>query len=463
MISIYVLATTMVTVGISTAVIRIITESLAQNQSKALIGQIMKKVYCIAIVFSAIITFVFFHLAPYLSRVWLKDERCIAPIQTLVLILPIISISSCLKGYFLAKRKVIINATSQLVEQMVRMSLIWICLERLPIHSFEKMCQIIVVSDMISEVASCVFLWGKYRKEKTKQCIEKEKAFSLSYFFQIAFPVTLNKCLSSFLRTVENVLIPNQLALFCASRELALADFGTLKGMALPLIFFPASFLTAFSTLMVPEVAEEKQLKNQSRLSRLTQKTFEMTLASGIIIAAIFYEYHEPIASLFYPQSHVAFFLKNLSLLIPFMYLESAVTGIMQGLNQQRKVLYYNILDSCIRISLIYLVVPHYGMKGFIIIMYLSNILTSSLNAYRVLKVSTAKFSWSNWVIKPLLSAMAAIVMGRLVFARLMLKSSWITLGVKVLVVCMSYLFLITLYGLCDIKVWLTHTKKLFH
>ena len=453
----------MVTVGISTAVIRIITESLAQNQSQAIIVQMMKKVYRIAIVFSSIITLIFFQLASFISRGWLKDVRCVAPIQTLVLILPIISISACLKGYFLAKRKVMINAVSQLVEQMIRMSLIWIFLEYMPTNSFEKMCQIIVVSDMLSEVASCVFLWGKYRKEKTKKCVEIEKAFSFSYFIQIAFPVTLNKCLSSFLRTVENVLIPNQLALFCASRELALADFGTLKGMALPLIFFPASFLTAFSTLMVPEVAEEKQLKNQSRLSRLTKKTFETTLAAGIIIAAIFNEYHEHIASLFYPQSHVAFFLKKLSFLIPFMYLESAVAGIMQGLNQQRKVLYYNLLDSCIRISLIYLVVPHYGMNGFIIIMYFSNIMTSSLNAYRVLKVSTTKFSWKNWVIKPVLSAIAAIVMGRLVFGRLIVKSSWITLGMKVLVVCMSYLFLITLYGLCDIKSWLMNTKKVFH
>ena len=125
---------------------------------------------------------------------------------------------------------------------------------------FEKICMYVILSDIISEIAAWLFLYFKYKRETKNVSTVGYKGFTLKEFFQISLPIAINRYTTSFLRTIENILIPNKLAMFTLSREIALAEFGYLKGMALPLTFFPASFLTALSTLLMPETSEAATL-----------------------------------------------------------------------------------------------------------------------------------------------------------------------------------------------------------
>jgi len=81
------------------------------------------------------------------------------------------------------------------------------------------------------------------------------------------------------------------------------------------------------------------------------------------------------------------------------------VDGLLKGLDQQVSSLKYSMLDSILRIGAIVLIVPAYGIKGFLLIMIFSNILTSSLNVRRLLKVTGLRIRWGDWVLKPLLAA----------------------------------------------------------
>lgn len=318
----------------------------------------------ISLIISFFAMIIFYFSAESISLLWLKDERCISAIKILVLVLPFISVSSCIKGYFIAKRRVIANSVSQLLEQVIRISLIFLFLELFMNQNLEKVCMYVILSDIISEALACIFLYYKYKKETRKVSIKGYDGFKLKEFFQISLPITINKNMTSILRTIENILIPNRLALFTLSREVALEQFGYLKGMALPLAFFPASFLTAISTLLVPETSEAKALHNKNKISKMVSRTFSFTLASAILIGGIFFLYSKEIGNIFYSNEEVSFYIKWLAPLIPFMYLESAIVGIMQGLNEQKKALKYSIIDSLLRISLIYLILPKFRNNG---------------------------------------------------------------------------------------------------
>lgn len=366
-ISIYVLATTFVTAGISTAVIRFIADSVAKKMPNGVIKNIMSKSIFISLAISFFTVVIFYFSAESISTLWLKDERCISAIKILVLALPFISVSSCIKGYFIAKRRVITNSISQLFEQFIRIFFIFFFLEFCFQKDLEMVCKYVIISDIVSEIASCVFLYFKYKKETKKVDTKGYESFKLKEFFQISLPITLNRSITSILRTIENILIPNKLALFTLSREFALAEFGYLKGMALPLAFFPASFLSAFSTLLVPETSEAKSLDKGNKISKMVSKTFQFTLASAILISTVFFLYSNQIGSIFYSNEEVGFYIKWLAPLIPFMYLESSIVGIMQGLNEQKKALKYSIIDSTIRIALICLILPKYRDKGLFV------------------------------------------------------------------------------------------------
>ena len=298
-ISIYVLATTFVTAGISTAVIRLVTDAIARNKSNAYIKKVMIKCMCISLAVSGIAIVIFYSLAESISILWLKDVRCISSIKVLVWVLPFVSLSSCIKGYFIAKRRVLANSFSQLFEQFVRISFMFIFLEFFMEENLEKICMYVILSDVISEIAAWLFIYLKYRKETKRLSYKEHNVFSLKEFFQISLPIAINKYTTSILRTVENILIPNKLALFTLSREVALSEFGYLKGMALPLIFFPASFLTALSTLLMPETSEAATLHQGNKISRLVDRTFGFTLSSAILIGAIFFLYADRVGNIF--------------------------------------------------------------------------------------------------------------------------------------------------------------------
>ena len=55
-----------------------------------------------------------------------------------------------------------------------------------------------------------------------------------------------------------------------------------------------------------------------------------------------------------------------LGFVAPFMYLESMVDGVLKGLGEQLATFRYSLLDSILRITAIWFVVPKYGMMGFL-------------------------------------------------------------------------------------------------
>ena len=87
------------------------------------------------------------------------------------------------------------------------------------------------------------------------------------------------------------------------------------------------------------------------------------------------------------------------------MYLDSISDGILKGLDQQAFSFRTAISDSVIRIILILILLPVFGLRGFIWIMYFSNALTWGLSVGRRLKVSRARLLFIKELALPLAAA----------------------------------------------------------
>ena len=86
-----------------------------------------------------------------------------------------------------------------------------------------------------------------------------------------------------------------------------------------------------------------------------------------------------PLAQFLYHDAQAASYVRILGFAAPFMYLESMVDGILKGLGEQFATFRYSVLDSVVRIAGIALLVPKYGMPGFLAVMIASNLLTCTL------------------------------------------------------------------------------------
>lgn len=407
--SVYVLISTFASSGIVTAVTRLVAEELALGSKKGTL-KILRRSVELSLIISFLSFFVVFLGAKPIAIKFLGDARAIIALKILPLSLPFMAVSSCIRGYFIARRKVTPGALTQILEQAIRIIAVVILVKMFIGKGLGVCCAAVMVGDVISELLACLVLTLSYFFDKKKLSTlqgRKMPPYKVTKkILNISLPITSGRYLNTLLRTTESILVPKQLAKFPFSKNNALSQFGMIKGMALPILFFPSAILNSISILLIPEMSEAAAKNRKLVVKSAVERIIKLTSLISFIFAAIFWVAGEKIGVLIYKETDVGILLKLLAPIVPLMYLDSISDGILKGLDQQNFCFRTAVSDSLIRIILIMVLLQRSGLGGFIGIMYFSNILTCFLNVGRLIKISLAKIKIAGEIILPLLSAL---------------------------------------------------------
>ena len=102
----------------SNAVSKIISEETSRAKNLFL------SIIPISILLNIIVIIIVILFAPFLSNVLLKEPRLLYPIISLSLVMPFMSFSSIIKGYFWGKQNMMPYMLSNFIEQVVRLIII---------------------------------------------------------------------------------------------------------------------------------------------------------------------------------------------------------------------------------------------------------------------------------------------------------------------------------------------------
>ena len=406
--SVYMLAATFATSGISTAVTRLAAEELALGTKRGTL-KILRRAIEITLLIAGVTVVTVFFGAEFIAVRFLNDIRAVPALKILPLSLPFMGISSCLRGYFIARRKITPNAVSQLFEQAVRIILIVVLVGKFCTKGLGACAAAVILGDSAAAIFSFLMLWLIWLRDTRKLDNLTGRArppFGIvRRILHISVPITSGRYLNTALRTGENILVPKNLAKYPFGGENALSQFGMIKGMALPILFFPSTLLNAVSTLLIPEISEAEARNRHGLVRSATRNILKLTSVIAFIFGAIFFVGGRKIGLLIYKSPEVGELLRALSPIVPLMYLDSISDGILKGLDQQAFTFRTAVSDSVLRIILILILLPIFGLRGFIWIMYFSNVLTCFLNVGRLLHVTKVKIRFINEIILPLTSA----------------------------------------------------------
>lgn len=447
--SVYVLGTTFAAAGIVTAVTRLVAEQLARG-TPANVRRVMRLSMGLCILIGSISAALLYFGAPTIGN-WVGDARTVPALAASGLALPFIGVAGCVKGYFMARRRAMPPCISQIFEQAIRIgSILWM-LNAAGDCSLADACRIIIIGDAISETAACLFLLIAYRQDRRRITTARTATYPYRTLIKpllgIAVPLTAGRYLSTALRTVENILVPARLTLFTHSDALSLEQFGAVKGMALPLLFFPAAFLVTVSGLLVPELSDAHALGHTRQVTHLTEQAMHITCIGSILIGCLFTVLGRPLGLLLYDDDTVGLLLQILGPLTPVMYLDSVATGMLKGINEQVHSLWYSVADSAVRITLIWLLLPHFGITGFLFVMLVSNLLTCLLSTHRLLNKSNTKMRWMRWVLCPLFIAVLVGGGWAALVHTLSPPNGWATLLAGIAFISIAYILLLPIFG----------------
>ncbi|MFR3310741.1 MAG: polysaccharide biosynthesis C-terminal domain-containing protein, partial [Christensenellales bacterium] len=221
----------------------------------------------------------------------------------------------------------------------------------------------------------------------------------------ISLPMALSSYMRSGLLTLEHMLIPSGLRRFGSGSEGALEQYGILHGMAFPVILYPQVLLASVSGLLVPEVSEEAARGNDGRIERIAHTVLRLTLAFSIGTAGVFLVFGRHLGELLYNNADSGRYILLLAPLIPVMYLDSAVDGILKGLGEQLYSMKVNILDSAMSIVLVIVLLPRFGTAGYILTVYITELVNGALSLIRLLHIIRPRLCFSTDICLPAATA----------------------------------------------------------
>ncbi len=426
---IYGFSITFATSGINLAVVRRISAilpydnkitNLDEKRSQA-VSKVIKNAMLYCLFFSFIATLVLFFCASPIGTLALGDARTIPSLKVMALSLVPISVSSALNGYFCAVRRVYKNVVAKFLEQGVKICVVSLLLMYIASWGLEYSCVSLAIGTTISEIFSLIvnivlYLFDRllHKGKEIQEDFDKEsKGLDV---FSIAFPVAVSSYARSGLSTLEHLLIPWGFKKSGATSSSALASYGILHGMVFPLLLFPSSVLGAFSSLLVPELSSSLEKKDYTRIKYIVTQVFYFTLIFSLGVSGVLICFSEKIGISFYNSHEAGKFIRMLAPLIPLMYLDGSVDSMLKGLGEQIYSMRVNILDSILSIALIVILLPCFGVNGYIGVIFITELFNTALSILRLLRVTGVKPTFVTWLVKPLICISASTILSSCIF-----------------------------------------------
>ncbi len=409
-LSVYTFATTLATSGIYLACTRLVTQELVRNSAQGVKAS-MKKCIIYSLCFGTVSFLLLFCFAEKIALFWLCDIRALRSLRLLAVSLPFFALSSALSGYFCAVRRVVKNALTNILEQFIRIFLTVMLLVNTTCKNVEQATVAVVIGMCASEILAFLasfILFVADMKKNSSRMPEKASSGITIRLLKMSIPVALSAYIRSALVTVENILIPKGLIRSGAATEQALSSYGVISGMVFPVIFFPVAFLSAFSSLVVPEITRYNEKGQRKQIDYVVGRIFKITAVFSVGIAGIFIFFSDSLGLLLYNSEQAGRYIKIFAALIPVMYIDNTTDAVLKGMGEQISSMRYNIIDALVSVLLVYFLLPPLGIKGYVAVIYISELLNASLSLQRMLRITKIKIKPFSCIVSPLLSIIGA-------------------------------------------------------
>lgn len=374
---------TLASLGLPVSISKLVSEDKHDNK------RLVLSLIPLIIIFNFILMIIIFLITPTLSTYLLQDNRTFLPLISIGLVIPFISISSMLRGYFFGKEKMFPHTLSNLFEQIIRLAILLIITPYLLTYSIELAVMGIVLVNIVSEISSIIILTFFLPKnfKITKEHFKPRRS-DVKEILDISVPTIGSRLLGSIAYFFEPIILTFVLLKVGYDSNYIITEYGILSGYVLPLLLIPSFFTSAISQALLPIISKAYSNKNFITTKKVIKKALLLSILIGLAINTALFVQPNFFLKLVFNTTKGSNYLKILTPFFLLLYVQSPLITVLHATNKARFSMIATFIGISIKLlTLFFLSYLKLGLYPLIIANILSILITTLLDIYMVNKI----------------------------------------------------------------------------
>lgn len=427
---IYSLLLLLSTVGIPSAISKLVSEKLAKKDYFEA-HRIFKIAFFLVSAIGLAGSVILFALAEYISNKLLLIPESTLTIRCLAPSIFFVSMSATIRGYFLGMQISKPTASSQTLEQILKTVFTILFVEiiaYITATSTELMAAGANLATTASVILSFIYIfrfymlrrkeiWTNINKQEKSKDIESSKSI-IKKVLLVAIPISLTSIIVSINKCIDTVTIMRGLTNFL-TQEQAKIQYGILTGKVDTLIGLPLAFNVAFSIALIPTLSSARVKKDNKDINQKISISILISILIALPASIGMCVFAEPILKLVFPnESQGATILSAMSFMILFTTIGQTLNGALQGLGRLKIPVIALTIGVVVKTILNIVLVPieSIGIYGATFSSILCYFITFVIEMIALIKITKIKLNFFKFVIKPTIASLGMVAITMLCF-----------------------------------------------
>ena len=334
--------------GFPIAISKLVAEE--KNNNKNLVFSSLP----ISLTINIIIMIILLFSSSYISNNLLHDKRTLYAIRSIGFVLPFISISSILRGYFFGKQRMFPHIISNVTEDAVRLITIIIGVPIALKKGIESAVSFIVISNIVSELSSIVVLFFFLPKnfKITKEDISPNKK-NIKDILNISIPTTGSRLFGNIGYFLEPIILTFFLLKTGYANTYIVKEYGILNGYVMPMLLLPSFFTLAISQALIPIVSKSYSDNNIIYVKKKIKQSILFSSLIGIPATIIFILIPEIPLKLIYNTTSGSTYMKYMAPICLLYYFQAPLSSSLQAMGKAKDSLKGTIIGVSVKLIIL--------------------------------------------------------------------------------------------------------------
>lgn len=326
-------------------------------RNKVPFKKIAASILPIVFLLNVVMIIIILNTAPYIACNLLNNKDAILPIKSISLVLPFVSISSLLKGYYFGKQKMYPYTISNVLEQIVRLAIIVLILPKLLvkgyIYAVSGFIALSVLSEIVQILIFLLFLPNRINIKNIKYDSNVTKDV-----LSLSVPSIGGRLLGNILYFLEPVILIKTLMFFGYSNSFIASEYGIYNAYVLPLLMIPSFLVQAVSTALVPEISKAYSKNDKYMIKRRLNQSLFITFSLSILTNLIVFLFPEYLLKLIYNTNKGISYIRFLAFAFAFYNLEGPLNSALSAVNKPKEAFKASSIGAIIKTVLMVILSP---------------------------------------------------------------------------------------------------------